>query len=494
MTRTNATYQRLEQHFTSLSHFEHVNALAEWDLAAMMPNGGSQARHEALATLSGHIHDLRSASWLSDAILEAKQGPLTLEQRANLNEMQRQHQQASLVPTALVQAKTRAGLQCEQAWRQQRKNNDWLGFKPNLSEVIYLTQQEATIRSEALGISLYDSLLDKFEPGISALQIEQWFAPLRQQLPELIQLVLAKQAGEPQHVPQGHYPIAAQEQLSHTVMQTIGFDFNHGRLDVSSHPFTGGVPTDVRLTTRFDEQDFTSALMGTVHETGHALYEMGLPAAWAGQPAGQPRSMAVHESQSLFCEMQLGRGQGFLNLILADINQHLGGQFDLASLTNMYTRVRAGKIRVDADEVTYPCHILLRFDAEKALIDGRLAVADLPDFWSSNMQSLLAINTDGDYRNGCMQDIHWTLGELGYFPSYSLGAMLAAQLRYAMEQHLGTLDNVIANQGLAPIFSWLAQHVWQQGSLRSTTELIQHACGDTLSAQYLLKHLRQRYL
>ncbi|MGL4475902.1 MAG: carboxypeptidase M32, partial [Shewanella sp.] len=433
-------------------------------------------------------------SWLSDAIHEATQGPLSSEQAANVREMARQHSQASLMPTDLVEAKTRAGLNCEQAWRGQRQNNDWLGFKPNLTEVINLTQQEAQVRSQALGISPYDSLLDKFEPGIKAHDIEQWFSPLRQQLPALIQTVLTKQAQEMNISAQGHYPQAAQVALSHKVMTRLGFNFDHGRLDISSHPFTGGVPSDVRLTTRFDESDFTSALMGTIHETGHALYEMGLPKAFAGQPAGQARSMAVHESQSLFCEMQLGRSEGFLGLIINDINNTLNSEFDLKRLANLYTRVSAGRIRVDADEVTYPCHILLRFDAEKALVTGELAVADLPDFWSANMQSLLGINTDGDYRNGCMQDIHWTLGELGYFPSYSLGAMLAAQLRNTMEQQLGDVNQVMATQGLAPIFAWLSEHVWQQGSLLSTPELIQQACGAPLSAEYLLQHLRQRYL
>jgi carboxypeptidase Taq len=487
-------YDSLCRHFRRISHFEHFSALGDWDQATMMPLGGGESRAEAMAELALHIHALKTEPGLDERLQAAASEPLDEGQRANLREMQYQFHQASLVPGELVQEKTRLGYLCENAWREQRMNNDWRGFRPNLEAVMALTREEAQIRGEAQGIAPYDALLERFEPGMSSARLEQCFGELGLWLPGLIQEVVDRQAREPESRLEGQYPRQGQEALGREVMALLGFDFNQGRLDVSGHPFCGGVPGDIRLTTRYDESDFTSALMGIIHETGHARYEQGLPKAWRGQPAGLARSMGLHESQSLFFEMQIGRSAAFLGLLQPGIAQHLGGRFDTSQLTNGYTRVHPGRIRVDADEVTYPCHILLRFEAEKALIDGSLRVAELPDFWSAKMQQLLGINTDGDYRNGCMQDIHWTLGELGYFPSYTLGAMYAAQFRFTMEEQLGNLDALIASGNLAPIVDWLAQNVWSRGSLYETDELIRRATGEALNARHLQRHLRQRYL
>ncbi|WP_028765904.1 carboxypeptidase M32 [Shewanella fidelis] len=486
-------YQTLATHFQSISHFEHLSALGDWDQATMMPIGGGEARGAAMAELATHIHSLKTAPMLADTIKEAQQEALTAEQQANLREMNYQYLQANAVPADLVKAKTKAAYHCEQAWREQRKHNDWQGFKPNLETLMSLVKEEATIRAQTLGVSPYDALLDKFEPGMTTAKIEHIFGQLKSWLPSLIQQVQAKQVSEPRY----DIPTATasdQALLGRDVMKALGFDFNHGRLDISSHPFCGGVSSDVRLTTRYDEADFTSGLMGIIHETGHAKYEQGLPLAWRGQPAGLARSMALHESQSLFCEMQIGRGASFLKLIQPLLKQHLGCQLSHQQLTNIYTRVSPGHIRVDADEVTYPCHILLRFEAEKSLVSGELAVADLPDFWSAQMQELLGINTDGDYKNGCMQDIHWAVGELGYFPSYTLGAMYAAQFKQAMEQSLGAVEQAIEAGKLSDVMTWLEANVWSKGSLLSIDELMIQATGETLNPIHFKHHLENRYL
>ncbi|GIU41705.1 carboxypeptidase M32 [Shewanella sairae] len=490
---SNSNYQTLVKHFQSISHFEHLSALGDWDQATMMPNGGGEARGAAMAELAKHIHSLKTAPMLAGTIAQAQEQVLTAEQQANLREINYQFLQANAVPGDLVEAKTKAAYHCEQAWREQRKNNDWQGFKPNLEQLMDLVKEEAAIRAEILNVSPYDALLDKFEPGMTTASIDSIFTQVKSWLPELIQQVQHKQASEPKYtIP----PASAESQalLGREVMQILGFDFNHGRLDISNHPFCGGVASDVRLTTRYDEADFTSGLMGIVHETGHAKYEQGLPIAWRGQPAGLARSMALHESQSLFCEMQVGRGSGFLKLIQPHLKGLLGCDLSHEKLNNIYTRVTPGHIRVDADEVTYPCHILLRFEAEKALVSGELAVADLPDFWSSQMQSLLGINTDGDYKNGCMQDIHWAVGELGYFPSYTLGAMYAAQFKQAMESQIGSVETLINNGRLGDVMHWLQTHVWSQGSLLEIDELMRQATGETLNPAHFKRHLENRYL
>ncbi len=492
--RERSSYDALKNHFQTISHFEHFSILGDWDAATMMSKGGGEDRGNAMATLAKHIHQLKTQTDLAERLANAAEEPLSNEEQANLREMAYQYHQANIVPAKLVEARTKAGYKCENAWRDQRKNNDWQGFKPNLEAVIALTQEEAQVRSEALGISPYDALLDKFEPGMTCAKLDNTFGQLKSWLPELIAQVVDKQDHDQKIAIKGPFAVEGQQALSRELMQLLGFDFDLGRLDTSSHPFSSGVPGDIRITTRYDEADFTSAVMGTIHETGHASYEQGLPQAWRGQPIGLARSMGIHESQSLFYEMQMARGQGFIQQLLPRLNQQLGVNYTQAELANIYSRVVPGKIRVDADEVTYPCHILLRFEAEKALIDGSLAVADLPDFWSHQMQNLLGINTDGDYQNGCMQDIHWTLGELGYFPSYTLGAMYAAQFRAAMEGQIGNIDDLIANNQLEKITQWLGENIWSKASLLTTDELVTQATGETLNPKFFQQHLQRRYL
>ncbi|WP_025819455.1 carboxypeptidase M32 [Shewanella marina] len=488
-------YQRLTEHFKRIYHFEHFSALGDWDMATMMPDGGSSGRADAMATLAGHIHQLKTAPQIADWIDAAKQQELNIEQTANLREINYHYQQATMIPADLVEAKTQACFACEHAWRQQRQENDWQGFKPNLENIIELTKQEAQIRSEALGISPYDALLNKFEPGMGTAQLDDIFNQLQTWLPDLIQTITDKQAGLSQPDLSGHYPAEQQFELAKAVMTQLGFDFNQGRVDTSIHPFCGGVTGDIRLTTKFEPQDFSQGLLGVIHETGHALYEQGLPKAWYGQPAGMARSMAVHESQSLFFEMQLGASKGLLNQFEPLINQHLNVNFSSQALRQHFTRVKPGLIRIAADEVSYPCHIMLRFRAEKAMLDGSLQVADLPDFWDQQMQQLLGISTKGNYKDGCMQDIHWTFGELGYFPSYSLGAMYAAQLRFALEQQLGSsIDDLLANNQLDKIVGFLRDNIWSKASLFSTDELLTQATGQTLNSDFFKRHLTQRYI
>ena len=346
-----------------------------------------------------------------------------------------------------------------------------------------------------LGLSRYDSLLEQFEPGMRTAQLDPLFDGVKQWLPSLITQVQAKQANDVVIQPTGTFATERQKALGLAVMQLLGFDFNHGRLDVSVHPFCGGVSEDVRLTTRYDEHDVAQALMGVIHETGHARYEQGLPAQWRSLPVGQARSMGVHESQSLFFEMQLARHPAFIAQLAPMLVEQFGEQpaFSADNLAKLYTRVQPGLIRVDADEVTYPAHVMLRYEIERDLIEGKLAAKDLPERWDDLMQQYLGISTQGNYKDGCMQDIHWTDGSFGYFPSYTLGAMYAAQQAQAMQTELGSFDLLIS-QHLPSIFDWLQRNIWQHASLLETDQLITQACGQPLTAQAFKHHLEQRYL
>lgn len=492
----NQNYQFLTRTFTRLSRFQHLSAIAGWDMFAMMPPGGSTARGEALAELGVLQHQILTDKKVGDWLRNALQEELNDVEQANLREMTRQYQQAALLPESLVEAKALAGSKCEHAWRTQRPANDWAGFSANLKEVVKLSREEAKIRAQAKGCSPYDALLDIFEPDMTSARLDVLFADLKSWLPDLLQRVVDKQSRETLIAPVGPFPVATQRELGLEAMTLLGFDFNAGRLDVSAHPFCGGVPEDVRITTRYDENELLSALFGVVHETGHARYEQNLPRQWLGQPVALARSTAIHESQSLFFEMQLGRSEAFLKRLLPAIIQHFGAQpaFEESNFIAWNQRVKPGFIRVDADEVSYPAHVILRYEIERALINGEIEVDDIPTLWNEKMQAWLGLSTEGNYRNGCMQDIHWTDGGFGYFPSYTLGAMYAAQLFQAARNALPGLDEAIAQGDFSALFDWLRQNIWQHGSRFSTSQLIEQATGEALNSRYFRQHLTARYL
>ncbi|NIF00505.1 carboxypeptidase M32 [Pantoea sp. Acro-805] len=491
-----SAYQQLSRTFQRLSRFGHLGAIAGVDMQTTMPPGGSQARGEAMAELSVFMHELLTDKRLGGLFDAAQQESLNDVEQANLSEMQRAWQQATLLPASLVEAKSLAGSRCEHAWRQQRPANDWKGFSTNLKEVVKLSREEAQLRADALGVSRYDALLDVFEPGMTSAQLDQTFGDLKSWLPELLQRAVAKQQQSAIEAPVGPFAIEAQKQLGLSLMKTLGFDFNHGRLDVSAHPFCGGVPEDVRITTRYNENDFLSAMMGVIHETGHARYEQNLPQHWRGQPVALARSTAIHESQSLFMEMQLGRSKTFLQHIHPQVVALMGDQpaLGLDNFIRQTQRVKPGFIRVDADELSYPAHVILRYEIERALIEGEIEVDDIPALWDEKMQQSLGIDTRGNYRDGCMQDIHWTDGAFGYFPTYTLGAMYAAQLFQAVKRAIPQVDDLILNGELQPVFDWLQQNIWQHGSRFPTEKLLVTATGEKLNPYYFRQHLEQRYL
>ncbi|AIR86210.1 MULTISPECIES: carboxypeptidase M32 [Erwiniaceae] len=491
-----SAYQELSKTFQRLARFGHLGAIAGVDMQTTMPPGGSQARGEAMAELSVFMHELLTDKRLGGLFDAAQQESLNDVEQANLSEMQRAWQQATILPASLVEAKSLAGSRCEHAWRQQRPANDWQGFSANLKEVVKLSREEAQLRADALGVSRYDALLDVFEPGMTSAQLDSTFGELKSWLPALLQKAVEKQQKTAIAAPVGPFAIEAQKQLGLSVMKTLGFDFNHGRLDVSAHPFCGGVPEDVRITTRYNENDFLSAMMGVIHETGHARYEQNLPQQWRGQPVAHARSTAMHESQSLFMEMQLGRSKAFLQHIHPQVVALMGDQPALAldNFVRQTQRVKPGFIRVDADELSYPAHVILRYEIERALIEGEIEVDDIPALWDEKMQQSLGMDTRGNYRDGCMQDIHWTDGAFGYFPTYTLGAMYAAQLFQAVKRAIPQVDDLIRNGELQPVFDWLQQNIWQHGSRFPTQQLLVNATGETLNPHYFRQHLEQRYL
>jgi carboxypeptidase Taq len=489
-------YDDLAAHFTRLHHYAHLGSIASWDRAANMPPKGNDARAAAMAELAALMHRLRTEPSLHERIERARQESLSDAQRANLREIERDWRLATALPESLVQRQELATARCEHAWRTQRPANDWAGFLALWKPVVALARDEAALLAERSGSSKYDALMDRFEPDMTSAQVDRVFGAVRGWLPGLIDQVVERQATHPVIEPVGPFPVAAQRELCRRVVAMLGFDFEAGRLDVSAHPFSGGVPEDVRMTTRYREDEFLPALLGTVHETGHGRYEQNLPREWLGQPVSEARSMAIHESQSLSFEMQLGSHPGFATLIAPMLVQAFGDQpaFEPGNLWRLVTRVQRGLIRVDADEVTYPAHVILRYEIERPLIEGAIEPEDVPALWNEKMAQLLHLDTRGNFKDGPLQDVHWPEGLFGYFPCYSLGAMYAAQWFAAMRRPLPDLDAHIARGDFAPVFGWLEQHVWSQGSRWSTDELALRASGEVLNPAHFKAHLESRYL
>jgi carboxypeptidase Taq len=489
-------YRALEARFARISHIGGALAILQWDHQVMMPPGGNAARAEQMATLRQIAHELLISEQTGELLERAGQdaGALAPWQAANLREMRRSHRRASAMPSELIAALVRATATAEMIWREARPRADFAMLRPALEEVVRLTREEAAAKAEALDLAPYDALLEGYEPGMSAAMIDALFEPLAAFLPEFLERVLAHQAAP---LPlQAHFPAAGQKALGERLMRALGFDFDKGRLDESLHPFCGGVPDDIRMTARYDETDAASGLMAVLHETGHALYNAGLPGEWRYQPVGKPRSFAVHESQSLLVEMQVCRSRAFLSYLAPLLRETFGVDGAAFSVDNLYAqaiRVERSLIRVDADEVTYPLHIVLRYRLEKALLAGVLEVADLPGAWNEGMRELLGVAPPDD-RQGVLQDIHWPAGAIGYFPCYTLGAILAAQLYQAMIAAEPDLSAHVARGDFRPLLAWLRANVHEQGARYETEELITRATGRPLELQPFVGHLEARYL
>ena len=497
-----SAYQKLEKHFADIAGFRHARDILDWDNAVMMPIASADVRASATATLQVHIHSMSTAAAIPDWIGNAKNESLDAWQIANVREIERGFTLNSALPTDLVEALSNATSKGEQAWRTLRAENNWLAFKPYLEEIFHLSREQGSALGEALGTTPYNALLSIYQPGIACEDIDPIFSELRGFLPTLIEAVLEKQRsrgkviGKPTGIDTDN-----QRELGLSTMELLGFNFDRGRLDISHHPFCGGAAGDVRITTRYDEDNFLSSLQGVIHETGHALYEQHRPAAYLNQPVSEAMGMAVHESQSLFMEMQLGRSTPFIDHLAPIIRAQLAPdansddpQWSSAALYELATHVEPGFIRVDADECTYPAHVILRYEMEQQLIAGTMDVADIPDAWNSAMTDMLGLSTEGNYTDGCMQDVHWPTGGVGYFPTYTLGAIAAAQFKAALSRDVPNLEQQIREGDLSTTKNWLEEKVWSQGSLYSMQDLIRRATGSALDVADFKAHLKQRYL
>jgi carboxypeptidase Taq len=467
------SFQKLDDLGRKLEALEHALSILGADEATHMAVGGGEKRAEAMANLAGMYHAQATAPEIADWIEAAK--PENEDQKLALAEFKRQYVKATCLPTEFVERRTAATMRSEQLWRDLRAKGDWDSFLPALEGVVALVREEAQLRADALQLSPYDALMDQYDPGNRTADLDLVFTDLKSFLkgfvPEALDAQEARLAKRPRKALNAPYPIEKQRELGLAAMRAVGFDFTHGSLAVSHHPFCGGVPTDVRMTTRYRTDEFLSSLMGVLHETGHALYEQGLPKEWSHWPLGKARGMGIHESQSLFVEMQLARSPEFWEFALPLVHQHLG-----------------------EDEVTYPLHVILRYELEQELVSGKLEASQIPEAWDAKMTEYLGISTINDPKDGPMQDVHWPGGAFGYFPSYTLGAMIAAQQWAALEIAQPGVRSAISKGDFTGVNQWRSDNIWSQASRWSTPDLITRATGEPLNADFFKAHLKQRYL
>lgn len=498
LVNTTHAYDLLESRFTRISDLDGALSMLDWDQATMMPDGGANARADQLATLKLLRREQLSHPEVTHLLTEAEATADQLDgwQQANLQRMRRSWINANALPADLVEAISRASCETELRWRSARADNDFRALAPHMDALLQLTREAAVAKGEIMGCSPYDALLDQFDSGTTAAAIDKLFADLEDFLPDFLQQVLQRQLSHPAPVlPKGPFPLGDQRELALGFMRDIGFDFEHGRLDISHHPFSGGVPDDARITTRYSETEFLQGLMAVLHETGHAMYERGLPPKWRRQPVGRARGMILHESQSLFLEMQACRSPEFVSYASPKLRHAFGDDpaWSPDNLLRQLQRVEPDLIRVHADEVTYPLHVVLRYRLERAMISGNLKINDLPGAWNDGMRQLLGI-TPPDDRDGCMQDVHWPAGLFGYFPTYSLGALAAAQLFAAALTQAPEIPLALSQGNFKLIFSWLGENVHQHGSRYSTDEILTKATGAPVGTAAFKAHLKARYL
>ncbi len=488
-------YETFRDRVREIGQLGATAALLSWDAETTMPPKGLATRAEQLSLLAALTHDRLTDPALGkllDELAHRDDDPIVV---TNVREMRREYDRAVKVPRALVQRLAEVSTIAKDAWAKAREQSAFEVFAPHLDQLLDLNRQVA----DAVGYEgeQYDALLDEYEPGATAAELTALFASLRGPLSELVR-TLGEAACKPDATILSRcYPVEAQKLWCRQTAELMGFDFAAGRLDVSTHPFCSGTCSDdVRLTTRYDENHFSSAVFGTMHEAGHGLYEQGLPAEHAFTPAGQAVSLGIHESQSRLWENMVGRSRAYWDRFYEQCRVAFPEALSDVSVDAFYGAinvVQPSMIRVEADEVTYNLHIILRFEIERGLVSGKLAVEDVPDAWNAKMQSLLGITPARD-AEGCLQDIHWSMGAFGYFPTYTLGNLYAAQFYSAAEQELGDLTDQIRGGDFRGLRGWLRSNVHQHGQCYRATELVERITSGPLSIEPFMAYLRGKFL
>ena len=497
MTSTQA-YSELVRRSKEIGLVNSCAAVLGWDHQTYMPRKGSLLRGEQLALLAELAHQKATDPRLGEClhVVEGSPFPVDSPEMAKVREWRRAFDRATKIPADLVAELARVTTQAQQDWEDAKKAKHFATFLPSLTKVVALKRQEAA----AVGYihHPYDALLSEYEPGASTVELKELFRNLTAALVPLIQKIGASSLQPNRSILEREYPIDRQKILAESAAAAFGFDFAAGRLDTTAHPFCSGFgPGDCRITTRYNPRFFNEAFFGVLHETGHALYEQNLPAEYFGTPLGSACSLGIHESQSRLWENQVGRSRPFWEHFFPRAKQMFPAALSEVSLGDFLfatNDVRPSFVRVEADEATYNLHIALRFEIELALLGGDLAVADLPGAWNERFQALFGLAVPDDAK-GCLQDIHWAFGGLGYFPTYTLGNLYAAQIMDSARRELGVgeMESQFRSGEFAPLKDWLAKNIHQHGQRYRPAELCQRVTGRPLDSSAFLAYLTEKF-
>ncbi|KAH7051805.1 putative carboxypeptidase [Linnemannia elongata] len=521
-------YDQLTARLKDLNHLNGISGLLQWDQEVMMPSKAAASRAEQLSTLAGVSHEMQTSSVLGSLLEELEQrqdlsAELNPYELANIRLSRKTYKEETLLPVELVKANAALNSKSVGAWVEARKESDFSKFAPFLQDQVNILRQKVSYKMKggvceearkinekaraSLGLTeadecykgYYQALLNDYEPGFKDDRLQALFSDLKQNLVPLIAKIKAKNFQHDNSYIEGDFDVKKQTEFSHRISKQIGFDTDAGRLDVSTHPFTGGAhPTDVRMTTRYTINNFQEGITGTIHETGHSLYEQGRNKEYVDTPVSQALSLGVHESQSLLWERMVALSKPFWTYTLPLLKEQFPDREDLQAVTpeqyyNAFNRVEPGFIRIEADEVTYPMHVILRYEIEKALVEGDIQVADVPDLWNAKMKEYLGLEVTED-RIGCLQDTHWAVGLIGYFPTYTLGSIYAVQIFATAKEAIPNLDEHLAKGEFPVLKEWLNKNVHEQGSLReSGDDLIFDLTGKHLDSSLYVKYLTDKY-
>lgn len=488
----------LRNRLREVSYLQSTYGLLGWDQQVMMPKGAAPYRAEMLAYIGTEIHNkfvkLDEGGVLADLVAAAKKGVLSERDARLVTELWHDYEKEVKIPTEFVTELEAHRSASQHAWEHAKAKGDFKTVEPYLEKMVSLFRKQA----EYLGYPdhPYDALLDYYESGLTTAGITGILEEVKAFLIPFIKKIKKDGVRVTESKIYGSYDRETQVSFSEDLSKRMGFNFHRGRLDQSTHPFSEGFhPTDVRMTTRFSEKDVRESISGTMHETGHSLYEQGLPTEYRGTPLGAARSFGVHESQSRLWENNIGKSHAFLSYLVPKLRKAFPRSLKKLSTDEVYrswNAVTPNLIRVAADEVTYNLHIIIRFELEKALIEGSLKVRDLPKAWNAKYKEYLGISVPNNTK-GVMQDIHWYCGYFGYFPTYTLGNLYAAQLHHALKKAIPRLDKKLARGDCTAVKEWLNTHIHRHGRYYSVEELLRQATGEAPTARYFIDYIREKY-
>lgn len=486
-------YSDFVDHVQRLSNISHASRILSWDQQVMMPEGGTPARSQQVSTLSTLHHDLLTSDETADHLASLDEMDLNGDQSAVVREIRRQYERADRVPADLVEEISQTTSEALPVWKEAKANDDFEAFEPTLSRLVELKREYAEhIDPDA---DPYAVLFADYEPYLELETAERVLERLRDRLVPLIEAIGESDAKLATDAVSGTYDSDTQEELCRATLDQLGYPWEHGRLDTAPHPFSSGSQFDARITTRFNEENPIDALTSTIHEFGHATYTLGLPREQYGNPLGSSRDLTVHESQSRLWENHIGRSQAFWEQFLPTMSEHFPTTSDVTTREAYEAANQVyddNPIRVEADELTYHMHIILRFEIERQLIHGDIDVADVPQIWNDKMKEYLGIRPETD-SVGCLQDIHWAHGNFGYFPTYSLGSVLAAQLYAAATDAIPDIEERTENGEFDALHDWLTENVHQHGQRYTTPDLVREATGEEYTADYFLEYVEEKY-